>query len=169
MIRMTVSASRRGRAMACGIGLAALLPPFSAYAAAPAAQGLANAARIADWQTAILARPLFSRTRRPEATPDTSASVPRLAGIVVSLGRRRAIFMTQGTGRGQVVDVGATVGPWQIVAIGIDSVRVTGAGGAQTLRPDRDRSADGKAGAPSPGISPPDDQKPEDQIPGGTQ
>ncbi|GBQ89366.1 hypothetical protein AA13595_2625 [Gluconacetobacter johannae DSM 13595] len=169
MIRTTVRPSRRGRAMACGIVWAVLFPPFSAHAAAPAAPGMANAARIADWQAVILARPLFSRTRRPEAAPDVSASVPRLAGIVVSLGRRRAIFMTPGAGRGQVVDAGATVGPWRVLAIGVDSVRVTGAGGAQTLRPDRDRSADGKAGAPPPGLSQPGDQKPEDQIPGGTQ
>ncbi|MBB2202575.1 general secretion pathway protein GspN [Gluconacetobacter tumulisoli] len=187
MTRMIFPSSRRRIAAACGAGfvcagfsiaflsfsiretaLAAPLP------AAPVEQDMANTAQIGDWQGVILTRPLFSRTRRPDAAPDVSTSRPRLAGIVASLGRRRAIFMTQGAGRGQVVDVGATVGPWRIVAIGVDSVRVTGEDGEQTLRPDRDRSADGKTdGAPAPGdepgISSPDDQKPEDQTPGGTR
>ncbi|MBB2154999.1 general secretion pathway protein GspN [Gluconacetobacter diazotrophicus] len=158
----------RDRVLAWSAGFMLCMGPFfipHAGAAPPP-----DAARIDAWQQVILARPLFSHSRRPDATPDQSAPRPRLAGIVVSGGRRRAIFMTREDGPGQVVDAGMTVGPWQVVAIGAGTVRVRGADGEQTLRPDRDRSAD----TPAPGDASSIDNssglpRTEERIPGNTQ
>ncbi|WP_342629383.1 hypothetical protein AAC691_06420 [Nguyenibacter vanlangensis] len=150
---------------------AASAPARAQSPPAPGGQGLPDAARIDAWRQTVLARPLFSPSRRPATAQGAAAGTPRLAGIVVSGGRRHAIFMIPGQDRGQVADIGATVGPWRVVAIEGGAVRVRGAGGEQSLRPDRDRGADLRPAGPSSGASPasqPDNQT-DDQLPGHMQ
>jgi hypothetical protein len=156
-------------ALMLGAGGLLVLPAPATHAAGPA---LPDAARIDAWRQTVLARPLFSPSRHPDATPDLSAPRPRLAGIVVSGGRRRAIFMLREDGPGQVVDVGQAVGPWRVIAIGDTSVRVRGDDGEQTLRPDRDRGTDDRPDGPSstgPTGTPSGLSETEERIPGNMQ
>ncbi|WP_367161103.1 hypothetical protein ABUE34_14615 (plasmid) [Kozakia baliensis] len=97
--------------------------------------------QLSAWQGTVLERPLFSQTRRPDAAPGAAISL-RLTAIVVSNGRRKAIFMTQEGGRGVVADVGTTIGAWRVVSIEKDSVKLQDANGLRVMKPDRIRSAD---------------------------
>lgn len=83
----------------------------------------------------ILARPLFSPDRRPEASGARSVSgLPRLAGIVMTGSRRVAIFAAPGS-KPVVVDEGARIGPYDVKAISESGVTVVGPEGTMVLRP----------------------------------
>ncbi|MBO1325130.1 hypothetical protein K2X14_08650 [Acetobacter sp. TBRC 12305] len=132
-------------------GAAPLRVAVEATGRVPGPQPLPDAAGIEAARQVILARPLFSPARRPAAGVAAGNGLPRLTAIVVSSGRRRALFMVAGQGRGQVVDVGGVVGPWTVTAIDTGVVHVRGPSGEQVLRPDRDRSAEHPVPGPASG------------------
>lgn len=102
------------------------------WAIAPAEPGRAEA---------LLARPPFARDRRPDhAAPGAAAAaggpgMPRLTGIVLSGGDRRAIFTPAGEARSVVVREGGAVGPFQVGTIAAGTVVLTGPGGTHVLAP----------------------------------
>jgi hypothetical protein len=88
----------------------------------PLAERAANA-----WAATILARPLFSASRRPPhvaaGTPDEAApDEARLAGIMISRFGRRAIFAPSGGGKPLVLGEGAEVNESTIRSIEPDQV-----------------------------------------------
>jgi hypothetical protein len=90
----------------------------------------------------ILARPLFSPTRRPpeaEATDhsETSLSDMRLTGIMITPDQRVAIF-APASGKPLVRSEGDMISDWRIESIDGQSVSLTGPGGATTLEPKAD-------------------------------
>ncbi len=92
--------------------------------------------------TEILARPLFSATRRPPVhndspAADTSLSDTRLAGIVTAPGRRFAIFAPNGA-KPLLVNEGDTVSGWRVDAITPREVSLSGPDGTKTLKPKND-------------------------------
>lgn len=96
---------------------------------------------IQDWTRTVLARPLFSPSRRPAATATAGPQQPRLAGIVMGPSGRRAIFAGDGDARGIVAGVGQQAGAWQVQAIDANAVQVIGPEGRRTLVPARDSAA----------------------------
>ena len=89
----------------------------------------------------LLARPLFSPTRRPpaqgvaaEAPPDLT--LPRLAGVLVTSDGGKALFA--GTPRPVVVRQGERLGHFVVRSIEPGEVIVQGPGGARALRPSFD-------------------------------
>ncbi len=116
---------------------------------------LPDPAHVRDWTATILARPLFSQSRRPAATVTSGPQRPRLAGIVVGPAGRRAIFAGSGDARGVVAAAGQQAGAWRVVSIDADSVRVLGPEGPRVLRPSRDDSSHGGAAAAAAGTLPP--------------
>ncbi len=127
------------------------------------------------WVSAILARPLFSVSRRPPANVSHGAGVvaagqARLAGIMITRGGRRAIFAPDGGGKQLVLPEGAAVNDSTIRRILPDRVML--ASGAVLLPTyDRNRASTGapsfqpfnpnlgNPGFPNPGFNP--------AIPGG--
>jgi general secretion pathway protein N len=106
------------------------LPPT-----ARAERGPRSEAMVAE----ILARPLFSATRRPPAknenpTVDSGLADTRLAGIVTTPGRRLAIFVPNGA-KPLVVNEGDTISGWHIDRITPREVSLTGPTGTKTLQP----------------------------------
>jgi hypothetical protein len=87
----------------------------------------------------ILARPLFSSTRRPPPhsdgpAADTGLSDTRLAGIVTAPGRRFAIFAPTGA-KPVVVSEGDTISGWRVENITPRQVSLSGPEGTKTLQP----------------------------------
>ncbi len=92
------------------------------------------------WVATILARPLFSRNRRPSAERVAEASategLPRLTGIAVSPAGRSAIFAGSSPGgKPIVVGEGGSVGAYTVRSIRPDQVQVEGPGGTRTVAP----------------------------------
>jgi hypothetical protein len=90
----------------------------------------------------ILARPLFSPTRRPpeaEATDhsETPLSDMRLTGILITPDQRVAIF-APASGKPLVRSEGDMISDWRIESIDSQSVSLTGPTGATTLEPKAD-------------------------------
>jgi hypothetical protein len=77
----------------------------------------------------ILARPLFSPTRRPDTAPVVQtiarADLPRLAGIVSWPGGNYAIFEAEKAGHAVVVGEGAALARWAVQSITPDGVTVS--------------------------------------------
>ena len=97
--------------------------------------GPAGTAEAADaWRAVLLGRPVFSPDRRPPAaaaaTARSSPVLPRLSGVLVGPGQRRAIFAD-----GTVRAVGSTLGRWRIGQIDVGSVTMLGPDGVTVLRP----------------------------------
>ena len=88
----------------------------------------------------ILARPLFSSTRRPpprggdNAMADSGLADTRLTGIVVVPGHRIAIFAPLGA-KALVVSEGETVSGWRVERINPREVSLSGPSGTKTLQP----------------------------------
>jgi general secretion pathway protein N len=103
----------------------------------------------------ILARPLFSSTRRP---PQAASSGPadndladaRLTGIVTTPSRRIAIFAVSGDKPLKVAE-GDDVSGWRIDSITPREVSLTGPSGAKTLQPKLDPNLAPPAGQPAAG------------------
>jgi hypothetical protein len=102
---------------------------------------------------AVIARPIFTIGRRPPKVVPADhqaggASLPRLAGIMITPGGRRAIFMPEGT-KPLVLAEGATVGDHTINRIAKDRVYLSG---NTVLTPtlDKQRSTQGAATGTSP-------------------
>lgn len=91
---------------------------------------------------AMLARPLFTpgrAPRRPEQpSPAAPPTPPRLAGLVIAGGERRAIFASPDGRRPIVVREGTQLGPFNVTAIHPAEVELTGPSGVRRLRPSSD-------------------------------
>src|SRR5690242_16241419 len=125
----------------------------------PAARRQQNP-RIDELLTTILARPLFSSSRRPPqsaaagASADSDLADTRLAGILTEPGRRIAIFAVSGDKPLKVAE-GDAVSGWRVESITPREVSVSGPTGSKTLQPKLD-----------PNLAPPPGQPPIGQ-PGG--
>ena len=93
----------------------------------------------ARWSETILARPLFSPTRRPPRTvvSQTTAVVekPRLAGVIIAAQGTGAIFVRQ-DGKPVFVSIGNRIGPYRIARIADGQVTVETATGTEILHPE---------------------------------
>jgi hypothetical protein len=103
----------------------------------------------------ILARPLFSSTRRPpqSAVSDGAASADladtRLTGIIIEPARRIAIFAITGAKPLRLTE-GEAVSGWRIESITPREVALSGPSGTKTLEP----KFDPNLGSPPPGPTP---------------
>src|SRR6516162_8827876 len=108
----------------------------------PAARRQQNP-RIDELLTTILARPLFSSSRRPPqsaaagASADSDLADTRLAGILTEPGRRIAIFAVSGDKPLRVAE-GDAVSGWRIESITPREVSLSGPTGTKTLQPKLD-------------------------------
>ena len=102
---------------------AGIAAPAAAHAAAPAASPAnrgAAGAQTASWVGAILARPLFSVSRKPDGGPATAAAaasddatdLPRLTGVLMYGTTRHALFQPVGDVPPLVVGEGELVAGW---------------------------------------------------------
>lgn len=104
----------------------------------------------------LLARPLFSPTRRPDPVAETAGGaltaggdeLPRLAGIILSSGMKLAIFQRGDNSKPIVGSEGKVISGWTVKSISGDKVTMSGPHGTRTLEPQLDRSA----AAPAPGL-----------------
>jgi len=144
--------------------------------AAGAHPGSRMAARETEaWAGAILARPLFSIGRRPPKiaaahSASTQADIPRLSGIMIAAGFKRAIFAPDGGGKPLVLTEGEALADTSIRTI--QPGQVTLASG-EVLRPayDKNRVPSAPApymppGLPNPGFANPAFAAPGFQPPG---
>jgi hypothetical protein len=89
---------------------------------------------------AILARPLFSPSRRPpqskpgNASDDSGLADSRLAGIIIEPDHRLAIFAPEGA-KLLTVTEGQTVSGWRVESITPRDVSLSGPEGTRTLQP----------------------------------
>lgn len=94
--------------------------------------------RTASWVAIALARPLFSHRRRPPSTTVAAVggprALPRLTGILLSPGRRLAIF-APAHGKPIITGQGGRIGPYTVRRIAPDRVTLLGADGRHVLRP----------------------------------
>ncbi len=128
-------------------------PPASLAAGTPAAAAAAGAPPLgkdgdgkdntndglASLVRTMLARPLFNPNRRPAATADGSAAgasdtLPRLAGVIVGPGGRRAIF-APAEGRPLVVPEGGRIGRYVVRSIVPGQVTLSDAEQQLVIRP----------------------------------
>ncbi|HLY56040.1 MAG TPA: hypothetical protein VKS60_10815 [Stellaceae bacterium] len=107
-----------------------------------------------DMVDTLLARPLFSPTRRPDRTAlaveegvRPTVDLPRLSGILISGDSRQAIFQAEGDDKPTVLEEGGEVAGWQIEKISDRAVVISGPGGARTVKPEFDPNA--KPGEPA--------------------
>ena len=122
-------------------GIVAIRHPPRAAPRAPAEEA---EDRTDAWVRVALARPLFSRDRRPtpaEAKPDggsAMATLPRLTGVIVGPFGRTAIFAAAGGGKPIALTKGQTLGPFTVEAIEPGGITVSGPDGERrvTLMPD---------------------------------
>ena len=161
---------------------AAPAAPQVPAAAAPRAAMGADAAQIQSWVSTILARPLFTRDRRPPGAPVTVTaaaapqSLPRLTGIAISPAGRHAIFASAG-GKPLVTSPGDHVAGFTVQAIDPGGVTVVGPGGRRLLQPSfqaAPRAAGGGVATSSPtasgiALALPPELSPERLQPGRTR
>jgi hypothetical protein len=105
----------------------------------------------------ILARPLFSSTRRPPPhsdgpAADSGLSDTRLTGIVTAPDHRLAIFVPTGA-KALIVSEGDTVSGWRVENITPREVSLSGPEGTKTLQPKIDPNL--VPPPPPPGAAPP--------------
>lgn len=120
--------------------------------AAPAMHRQSNP-KLDDLVVTILARPLFSSTRRPPqnapagASADSDLADTRLTGIVTEPGRRLAIFAVNGEKPLKVAE-GDAVSGWRVESITAREVSLSGPSGSKTLQPKMDPNLAPPAGPP---------------------
>jgi hypothetical protein len=114
----------------------AVLKPLPVEAALPAG-AVPTADRTPRWAATILARPLFSPSRRPAAQhvagPAGPPTLPRLTAVLVGEDGRRAIFA--GTGPAIVAREGSRIGDHLVQTIAAGEVTLQGPEGSVVLRP----------------------------------
>jgi hypothetical protein len=109
--------------------------------------------RLDELVATILARPLFSSTRRPPqnapagASADSDLADTRLTGIVTEPRRRLAIFAVNGEKPLKVAE-GDAVSGWRIESITAREVSLSGPSGSKTLQPKMDPNLAPPAGQP---------------------
>jgi hypothetical protein len=82
----------------------------------------------------ILARPLFSPSRRPSAiAPAILAEPPRLTGVIIAPHARLALFASTG-GKVTAVAKGDSIAGYVVHSISMNAVLVSGPEGTRTLR-----------------------------------
>ena len=147
-----------------GIRPAVRQPTFAAATRVPAED------HTDAWVATSLARPLFTRDRKPvgehgTATAGATEVLPRLAGIAISPYGRRAIFAGD-DGKPVVVREGGSVAGYTVRAIQPDLVRIDGPDGQRSLAPAFDPKAHP---AETPQVAGPYGQAPiyPGQVPGG--
>jgi len=116
--------------------------------------------RTDNWLKTALARPLFSRDRRPtDEEPNTGTrlgSLPRLTGVVIGPFGERAIFAATDGGRPTVLAVGKTLGEYTVEKIEPSGVTVSGPEGRHQVslgadaKERRDMAAEMPRPAPAP-------------------
>jgi hypothetical protein len=143
--------------------------PSSKSVEAPAVQN--DRPAISQLTATILARPLFSPTRRPpEAAGTDNSGTPlsdlRLTGILITPDQRLAIFSPAG-GKPLVRSEGDMVSDWRIDSIASQSVSLTGPTGATTLEPKADPNLVRATGAQQAMAPPPQPavQNPQMMVP----
>jgi hypothetical protein len=152
---------------ACAVEVVLMLPfaqrPEPPASAAPVPPASPVAAPRPDRDLGpILARPLFSQSRRPvpvaprTAAAEAGARLPRLSGIVVTSEGQLALFAPEGAGRPLALHEGDSLGPLVIRSIGSDGVVADGASGPTTLRPTWEDRPPPTSAAPPPIANPPD-------------
>ena len=99
--------------------------------------GTVSSDQAAGYVAAILARPLFSPNRRPDAVASngTAKVLARLAGVMVSPAGKSAIFASPSGGKPVVVGEGGRIGEYAISSIEVGAVTVTGPTGERVLHP----------------------------------
>jgi general secretion pathway protein N len=109
--------------------------------------------RVEELVATILARPLFSSTRRPAqdapaaAAADGDLADTRLTGILTEPGRRMAIFAVNG-GKPLKVAEGDEVSGWRVESITPREISLSGPGGTKTLQPKLDPNLAGQVPQP---------------------
>jgi hypothetical protein len=112
------------------------------------------------WLATVLARPLFSRDRRPTEAGAKAASakapvLPRLTGVIVGPFGRTAIFAAGDGDKGVAVVEGKMIGPYTIEAIEPGGITVSGPQGRQRVMLSGDaKLRDTLVVAPPPAVSP---------------
>jgi general secretion pathway protein N len=120
--------------------------------------------RLDELLTTVLARPLFSSTRRPPQSAANDGPVnadlgdTRLTGILTEPGHHLAIFAVNG-GRSLRLSEGEDVSGWRIESITPREVSLSGPGGTKTLEPKVDPNLV-PAPQPTPGVNPASRQPP---------
>jgi hypothetical protein len=123
------------------------------------------------WLATALARPLFSRTRKPtppEAKPGSApalSALPRLTGVIVGPFGRTAIFAGADGAKPVAVAEGKELGPYTVEAIEPGGVRVSGPQGEQLVLLTADANARSALAADVP-RPPPAVQQPPAVPPG---
>jgi len=120
----------------------------------------------------ILARPLFARDRRPSASAaaaGASDQMPRLAGILIDRGQKRAIFQPEGDAKPISVAEGEQVAGWQVKTIAADGVTLAGPKGTETVQPKPDPALAAAAATAQPLPGAPGQPNPRQYLPGGMQ
>jgi general secretion pathway protein N len=152
LVAVIITAEIAGTAGPNMAGTAAPAPPE----ALPPAAHPAPLGRYDELLATILARPLFSSTRRPppsgtnDATADSGLADTRLTGIVILPGHRIAIFAPTGA-KPLVVSEGETVSGWRVEHINPREVSLSGPSSTKTLQPKFDPNL---APPPSPNVAP---------------
>jgi len=113
----------------------------------------------------ILARPVFSPDRRPiGAAARSVAGLSRLTGIVVTDGRRVAIFAAPAGGRPVVAEEGTHLNAYEVKTISDSSVTVVGPEGTTVMMPIFDSAPPPPSKRPLPALP----EAPRPQKTGGT-
>jgi hypothetical protein len=99
--------------------------PASLMTAKTATQQHPSPKTVDETVVAILARPLFSPARRPQAPSVVQAGLPRLSGILSGPGGNYAIFQPVGAPRSITAGAGAALGGWTVQAITTGGVILT--------------------------------------------
>lgn len=105
------------------------------------------------WIAAMLARPLFAADRRPQAAPKAAARavavLPRLTGVLIYGGSRRALFAGVDGAKPVSAAEGAEIADFKVQKIEAGQVTLVGPDGTRVVRPAFDpRSATRSAGVP---------------------
>jgi hypothetical protein len=118
--------------------------------------------RLEELLATVLARPLFSNTRRPpqaaagDAPPSSDLADVRLTGIVTEPERRVAIFAVNGAKPLRLTE-GEAVSGWRIESITPHEVSLSGPGGTKTMEPKLDPTLvqPSAPALPNPAVRPP--------------
>jgi hypothetical protein len=121
------------------VGDTGITPATGRLPPAPASAARDDGQRRRDEVAMILARPLFSATRRPRQDPDAPAqaaaaatALPRMTAILINGKLRSAIF--DGNGKPTILGEGGHLGPFTIQRIEAQQVTVIGPEGKRVVR-----------------------------------